>query len=1496
MALALAVVAASGQPVLAQSLPRSLVLGGSFEVGARGWTLPPAAEVRPAEDAPHGECVLRVTEGRASQDMPDCRPGSTYSLDCWAREEGVRATASGGHAFVAIYEYGDLGEMLSFWEEVLPEGSAPWKEVTHTLTVGPDTSSVRIECGLWNAEGTAWFDGFTLVEGDRPVPASAVAEVDSAPVAVRGFRPSAAGNVAILRDDMPSAGAPSDPLRLAGALRQAGLGVALLDSRQLADRRNLNAGAFDVLVLPYGPSFPAAAAGNLRRFLRTGGKLLSTGGYAFDDLMEERDGQWRKLDPPAPESVSIAYWNFRLPAPELRGKGLLTYSGSLRCSSVSGRGFAYLAVYQYGPGGRIVAWRSVKEIRGSQDWGSYSYELPVHDDAETVNLQAGLFNCTGIAWADDLRLTDAAGNVLVQSDFTQPWDIDSNSPRVWARTDKQACSVDEKGGLKGGSALRIRLAPNRADPEPLNTRTGTAYADHLEVSPGQLGVFQPDVRLQHAVGIRPAAGQCVFDRNARLDLPPGAPPLEGYAAVGLVGHSEARWQPLLDAVDRYGRPRGAAGALLRHHSGCYAGSSWAYFGVTDHDLFSARGGPGPEGFVSLVKDLVRDTYLVTVAAEPPCAQPGENVALRARVFNAGRATRTLHVSFSIEPQEAGGEVYHRLARLVLPPGQKSQAAIHWRAPAAGPGFYRVMCEIRDNGRRVDTLEGGVVVWRPEIVARGPRISLRDNLLRVNDMPRFLFGTDDWGYVFWEDRETPATWRFDAAQRRDMGVQIYENLQTGTPPSGVDRETFFRKCDGVVQLAQQYGQVYFAGLLIGANVAVSDDELARHAEWCAAFARRYHDVPGLIYYLNGDLRCLLDSVVTPQWNEFLRDRYGTDAALRAAWGGRAPEQPLGAIPAAAYEGSAWDDVRAYDTTLFRAYLIRRWTGALVRAIKAEDPDALTSCEFYQLPAEGVDIPEGIGDLDLSNIGFFDTLGEDVRRFPAILQYSDQRARGKSLGPGEYGAIMHPAWEHAEPSLYATRSPEQALDLYLAVPHYALGIGASRIHNWCWKDGTHNVFPWGMVYPCDSIPKGIALAHRAQSLLFRQLQPVYRKPEVYVLAPDSHRLGGQGSRVIEGILRCIELAQAAHVENLGVLNERAIAGEMPIPPEARVIFYPLPYCPSDAAYERLRDWVRAGGVLYLSGDISCDEARRRTRTARLEELCGVRLVGERYPNIDYGERPAVALAAGEGWSFSPGQPGLDLQPADPTTEVVATTPDGAPAAVVHSLGQGRVVFLAEPMELHTDVASRSVDVGVYRKVLDLAGVAPLRVEPDDPFLHVFRVALTDGGSAWVLFDADETQGRREVALPSWSTGASEAPLRFELSRRWPGFAWCDGEGRLRAIEAAGYVRLGDRVLMECSGQTLAFSADGADLRQCGAIVAVPLAPGPLRVCGASWRRPAAVLGEVREGQWRRLADLPVTRVGDMVEVGVPAEAAGSILLIGERNASPAAARAVEAWMTQ
>ena len=93
--------------------------------------------------------------------------------------------------------------------------------------------------------------------------------------------------------DLPKIGAPSQPEHLAELLSQAGYEPVMLSADDLADPKKLDPKAMPVVVLPYGPVFPAEALDNWRRYLHEGGGFFSTGGYSFDTPVWRVDGKWR---------------------------------------------------------------------------------------------------------------------------------------------------------------------------------------------------------------------------------------------------------------------------------------------------------------------------------------------------------------------------------------------------------------------------------------------------------------------------------------------------------------------------------------------------------------------------------------------------------------------------------------------------------------------------------------------------------------------------------------------------------------------------------------------------------------------------------------------------------------------------------------------------------------------------------------------------------------------------------------------------------------------------------------------------------------------------------------------------------------------------------------------------------------------------------------------------------------------------------------------------
>jgi len=1429
---------------------------GGFESGLGEWQR-------------HGDCALdwtvaasgrgslRITRGWAGIEVRHLTPGLEYTCSARVRLAAVRPQPEGGYAFFAVHQLDDFGDLVRAQDVLQAKAPADWTSHQATFTLDPECRTLSIRCGFFRAEGTVWFDDVTLAEGPLAAEASGVGAADRAAVRLPEVTEGLRGMVAILNDDLPAGPGAASPERIESLLREAGFGVATLDSARLADARCLNRGLFDVLVLPYGPSFPVQAAGNFRRFLRDGGKFLSAGGYAFDDLLERAGDGWQRPAGVPSEPEEHALWQCGSPAEGLRGSGPLQFSGFVKSARVKGPGMAYFAIYQFDRAGRIVAWRDLCRVQGTRDWQAVTHRFEVHPAAAVVEVRAGLYRCRGVAAFDDVSIVDAAGKIRFETGFEPPYAVDSTAPVHGRVSNPAQWTVSTRTRHSGQQALVVRHERTVREPERLNTRWGVPE-DGLRTEPTQLGVFQADYPLERVRSAQAATGQSVIDPALRLE---GV--LSGHAAAGVVGFDEARWVPLINGYDAWGRLRGAVGAMLRHDRGPYAGSSWAFFGVTNRDVFAASEPGMGRALADIVGALVEDTYVVALGTDRGCYRQGEGVAVQATLANFGRRQADLRLTVHIETLESPGVPVSRLeTRCVLEPGTTRAVALEWRPGRFLADFYRLRGRLWRADRGVDAIESGFVVWNPQAIAGGPALSFRDNYLRIGARPVFLFGTDDWSYVFTTRRETPLQWLEDMRQRRDLGVQIYENLQSPPPRDAESRERMLRKVDGVTQLAQQCGQVYFPGLWIGANTAVDDAELTEQAAYCREFARRYREVPGLIYYVNGDLRCELSDAVSPHWNRFLQDRYGTAGLLAEAWGVASADAALGSLRIEEYSDSnqPWGDVRIYDQNRFRSWLVERWCTILADALREEDPGHLTTAEFYQLPHQGVDLPAAIGTLDLANFGFFEKRGADLARFPLLCKYNDQRWRGKSTGPGEYGVKVHPAWgDGADYGYHTARTREEAIELFLGIAHQAFGLGASRIHNWCWKDDAHRVFPWGMVYPCDGVPRDTAYVHRNQSFLFRHFRPVYRDPEVYVLTPDSHRMGGAKWTVIEGILRSIELALSLHVDNLGTLNEQ----DLVIPKAARAIFYPLPFCPPEPVCARLRAWVEGGGVLYLSGDLSFDEARRRTRTDRLEALCGVRFVKELYPNLEVPSTHALA------------QPCIAVAPLGAV--VRAAAPDGTPCVVEHGLGRGRVLFTTDPIEVHPAVARGEADRALYRSVLEAAGVRPLGLSPEAPEIHSHRVPLDDGGAVWVLMNGDDEAASRTVTL----TGLRPSPT-LEVQRRRPALLWSDKAGALRAVEVQGELRIDKARVVADTTQGILLSLDGADVRHSKALLAMPLRHGTVRwKTHSHWRGAVVEPGEVQGGRWRTFARRPLERESGEAVLAIEADDAFVWFLVCEES---------------
>ncbi|HUT88613.1 MAG TPA: beta-galactosidase trimerization domain-containing protein [Thermoguttaceae bacterium] len=1447
------------------SLPPSLVQNGDVEL-ASGWDTG-GGTIAPGGNP--GGCLRFDRPGGARQDVLVAGRDLTLTVAVDVQvAEVVPEQGKGGYAFAAVYQTDERGKLVAFHDFVQLTGTGPWNRHSYTFRVHPEADFVSLRCGLFQAKGIACFDNWTLVVGTEP---KRIDEVE--PPARRSHRPG--GAAAILREPgMPVQGAASSPETLAKILEGAGFDVRLLSADELADPIVFNASQFDLVVLPTGATFPAEARLAMVDFLRSGGGFLALGGYAFNRLVRKVDGKWideaefvdaqldeamraeRSLIPgggfeedgavaldgpmtegqwrrtselctivdesphegrfcakaSVPEGVANPSPQLHLDLPAEPGT-VYRLSGWVRTDQVTGPGMAFIALYQYAADDQLVRFRDFARISGTTEWQRYDYRFTPDPGVTRLHVKAGLYQARGTAWFDDLRL----GNV---------------------------------------TGVEFR---------PMNTSTGTP-ADGLDVSPAQIGAFDASFPLKRACTLKTAPGQHVVREPVERKGD-----LRGWAASGVIGSDNARWIPLLQTYDRYGRPRGAAAAMILNYKGFYAGSCWAYFGVENVDLLEDPQGPTASAIAQVARFMRRKLFLRNLATDHRLYREGEPVTASVVVDNRGSEERPVRLRFSLAGPRADRPPATAVRELVVPSGTKEQVEVTFPEVDGGGDLLRVAVTLEADGEPIDELVTGVVLQKPSPADSGPELRFAENYFTLNGRPTFLFGTDTYARTYDSAAENPWTWHQELTAARDVGLNLYENLQYNKPGHKMSDDDW-RSFRAMGRLTQDLNLVFMPGMLVGHNVAIGDAELEEQSTLCGEYARHLGDTPGLLYYINGDYQMRLEEHpedVKTVWNRWLKEKYPSADALRAAWGPDAVRGELGNLDFPPPASGRWDDVAAVDRLRFQSWLLGRWNRAHVEAVRRHDARHPITSEYYSTPFAGIDLVMTIDGQDVSNIGFFDRPVDDIDNLPLKIRWNDLRARGKGVSLGEYGVKTHPAWtvENGAVGYHIVRTEEEQSRLFLAVAHYALGLGACKVQNWCLRDAQARVFPWGIFYPNQMIPKDVAYVHRNESIVWRHFRPVQAAPALTVCLANQLRLGNQEALGTTVAYRTFGDLLALHYD-FNVIDDHHLDQ---IPAATQVIVYPAPFAVQDAAYSRWLAWVKQGGTLVTTGDFSYDADRQRTRPERLAELAGVEFVAEGYPNV------ARTLGSDVKAEFS--LPGLDAQVVRPcirvkptSAEVLGATSKGDPVLVRNRVGRGVVYFFTDPIELGDDDPAKATRRRLYSTLLDAAKLKPLPVTPNEPWLHVMREP-TARGTVHVVYNTKLDAGTEPVEVPT-----AAGPVTLLTRNRWPALAAATREGHVVAASAYGRASVGDEPLMTGDGLKALLSLDGEDLRRSQAILIAPFEPGRVELPNRSDDF-VAIAGEFRSGKWTPLERLPLS--GASLSIDVDADRATCLILVCPEN---------------
>lgn len=1361
------------------------------------------------------------------------RRGATYTVSAWLRPENV---CDGAGAYISLSCFDSNGKRLAFQDS--PEkalGTGDWRRHSATCTVADGTTELRAVLCV-HGHGTAWFDDVQVEEGTRPTPFQPAAADAARSAQLQEQQRLAAAwlhdlparapdqaRVGILELDgaLPaSERAASAPAVLEEALRAAGHAAVRITPEQLANEACLDPTHIDLLVLPYGDLFPAPAHRALVSYLSRGGALLSMGGYAFDRPVVQADGVWQD-----PDALPVG----NLPATALFTRGFADWHPSTNRAEPPELSPAT------GPAGEpalqihtpaLEGWDTAvsPNVAGTLPAGWSVTRLWARGDGRTPSMWVEWAELDGSRWHKAIPLTQDWQEVVIPAAALTYWHDSSSVGRggatdhfnpAQARQLQVGVAVDivAKGQPHSVWVAGVRVQADAAgDLRQLSPRINTRWApirDCLLVTPEQIGVFDPGFRLENVASARTAPEPVVAGEFAWT----GA--LDGYSAVGMLGlnghgfgPNRARWLPLVECLDALGRHRGHAGAVVHHYEGTFAGSSWGVFGVTNVDLFAA-GSPALESVLRpTVEYLLRRVYLHETDTAYATYRAGETARLRTRVSNVGPRAVSGSVRFSLRGGGRDGAVLTTLSQPVeIRPGATLDVQSPWPVPVGAPDLVHVTADLCAGERILDREANGFVVWTPAVLAAGPKLSRDGTRLRIAGRPQFLMGSQTyWGQNGSVTARSPLAFDRDYRQMRDHGLtwtRCFVPFKT---------EEDKRISDAMVQLAQKHGLIFYHTPNL--HNTADPAELAQQAAVAREIAERYREVPGLA----------IDICNEPVFR-------ADDAGLAKRLGG--PVRSTG----------PWEDLAVAAGWRGMAEAQRAWAAGNREAVRGADPARLVSVGWSQGWAGGGSMKDPILaslDLDFTDRHYYG----NPAGLPPELKDLDLRLLGKPLTLGECGAKDHPTFKAVDP--WHMGDDHEAYDRrFLSLGHHAFGLGAAAMSSWHWRDPMEGVFPCGLTHQTGA-PRPTAAVYRAMALAFGRLRPANASPPVCLLLPDAGRMSGQRETMIRACHRAAELLVASRVD-FGLLPDSACED---LPATVKAVIYPLPLDPADTVVTWLERFARGGGAVLISGDLSYDAQRQPTQRARLRRLCGVDTAATPV-GPPWVRAAAVTLvpAAASGLPAAEACPVLTLRSAG--AEVLGDSAAG-PVITRKALGSGQVWFSADPLELAPELTP--LPLALYRAFLDAAKVPALAVAPDTPDLQVFRVRGED---------ADALVLRQSAGALTAQVG----DLAVDLAEGGTGFALVSHEGAVRALEAQGAVRVGQREVARIRGHAFVVSTDDRDLAESRQWLVLALAPGEVRV-GSAARAVRAEICELRHGTWVALGPASATVASGEVVVPIPA----------------------------
>ncbi len=717
----------------------------------------------------------------------------------------------------------------------------------------------------------------------------------------------------------------------------------------------------------------------------------------------------------------------------------------------------------------------------------------------------------------------------------------------------------------------------------------------------------------------------------------------------------------------------------------------------------------------------------TIETQYAALRPGELPMLTARIRQGSHST-ALAGSAKVELRE-GAAV---LASAVLPLGGGSNSvSIPFRKPLpAGVYTVRGTWTPAGSSEPQEFAENGFIVEDLSALEVGPALGVHGDFLSLGGKP-FLpvgtnyFTTEENGWDFSGPRND-AVWEHDFADMERHGVSF---VRTGVwmnngkfvePSTGEVNERFLRNLEAFLAAAHRHNiAVNFTCFAFSPAVGEPRrrsgetgpespqpnpylDTAAVHAEqqYVASIAKRFRHLPWLSYDLINEPSFANPGIIfhgnvpnndpaeLSAWHTWLEQRYKTLPTLAEAWR-VTPEQLVAfdriALPKQtdlSYDryGNA-QQVRAFDYNLFAQDMFSAWVKGMVATIRQAGGGQLSKQLSGQLSKQLIDVGQdegGVSDRLLNQFyataGVSFTTNHTYWNDDALLWDSVAAKRpGMPNIIGETG--YQPAWNPDGSWRY-----DELTGSAIQERKWALGFaaGSSGAMQWDWarevdfgierSDGSAKIWE-GMMRELGDFAR--AAAPFATGLIL---------PDIAFILPQSLQLSVYNSQALEAQQTAIRVLYGRNrVEAYAVGEFQTDTLGQP-----KLIILPSAYGLSEKAWSDIESRVRAGSVLLISGPFSGDEHLHRTdRAAAIGIPATLAPLALREEKLA-GPRADLALVYGGSKITSLDR---DMLPGGKSwTEV--------------SLGRGRVMFSALPLELNSNLDSVA---SAYAYAIAHAGVS-------------------------------------------------------------------------------------------------------------------------------------------------------------------------------------------------